>query len=148
MGILSDILTGIPTNAVLREKIEAVEAKYASLDTENAILKDDNRQLKIENQKLRDEVNSLRRETDRLPDKVALEEMEVKILAYVGKSTEPFDVEGVARDLQLNPVKVKYFIEKLRESRLVTLAGRMRGQPPQYRVDQKGREYIIENDLI
>src|SRR5258706_16444871 len=46
MGILYDMLKGLPLNAVLREKINDIEAKYAALETENAILKDDNRKLR------------------------------------------------------------------------------------------------------
>jgi hypothetical protein len=48
MGILYDMLKGLPLNAVLREKINDVEAKYAALDIENAILKDDIRKLRKE----------------------------------------------------------------------------------------------------
>ena len=45
MGLFDDILKGLPVNAVLREKINDVEAKYSAIETENAILKDDNRKL-------------------------------------------------------------------------------------------------------
>jgi hypothetical protein len=48
MGILYDVLKGLPLNAVLREKINEIEAKYAALETENAILKDDMRKLREE----------------------------------------------------------------------------------------------------
>ena len=46
MGLLDDILKGLPLNALLREKINDVEIKYAAIETENAILKDDNNKLK------------------------------------------------------------------------------------------------------
>ena len=43
MSLFSDILKGLPENAVLRAKVREAEAKSAALQTENAILKDDNR---------------------------------------------------------------------------------------------------------
>ena len=52
MGILDDILKGLPVNPLLREKIADVEAKYDASETENSILKDGLRDAKAEIAKL------------------------------------------------------------------------------------------------
>jgi hypothetical protein len=47
MSLFTDILKGLPENAVLRSKVADAEARYAALETENAILKDDLRDARI-----------------------------------------------------------------------------------------------------
>ncbi len=39
MGVITDILTGVPLNAVLRERLVDKESYIAALETENAALK-------------------------------------------------------------------------------------------------------------
>jgi regulator of replication initiation timing len=141
MGLIDDIIKALPENSILREKVRNLDAENTSLKAEVASLKDNKRELLAENKKLKDEI-------ERLTQEAGLDEKEIQVLAHVGKSTAPFDVDSVAHALQLNSVEVKYFVEKLRERGYVAPAGRMRGQPPQYRVDQKGREYIIKNGLL
>ena len=67
MGLVSDILKEIPLSAVLKEKIVAIEAENASLQTEVAILKDDLREAKAENKRLTDEINNLK-QSETLPN--------------------------------------------------------------------------------
>lgn len=141
MGTIADLLKEIPLSAVLREKVLNLESENAALQTENAILKGEIRKSQAENKRLTEEIN-------RLTLKVELEETEIKILVHAGKSTDSFDVERVASTLQLKPVEVKYFVEELRKKGFVAPASFIRGQPPRFRLDQKGREYIIKNDLI
>ena len=49
MGVITDILTGIPLNAVLRERLVDKESYIATLESENAVLKAENAVLKAEN---------------------------------------------------------------------------------------------------
>lgn len=39
MGLIFDVLTGLETNAIQREKITALEKRFAELETENTELK-------------------------------------------------------------------------------------------------------------
>ena len=150
MGIISDILTGIPTNAVLREKIEAIEAKYAALDTENAILRDTNRTLNVENQQLRDEINSLRKIIDgclELQIQVpAIDEIAQKLLVTLAHHNDS-PSEYLARVLQISPAKLDYYIQDLIANEYLdsVLVGPNRSH---YRLDQKGREYLREHNLL
>lgn len=141
MGTIIDLLKDIPLSAVLKEKITTMEYENASLKTEIAILKDEKRELEAQNKRLKDEI-------DRLTHTFNLEEEEIKILAHVGKSNESFDIAGIAYAVELNSVKAKYFVEELRNKEFVSPAASRRGQPARYRLAQKGREYIIKNNLI
>ena len=49
MGVITDILTGVPLNAVLRERLVDKEAYIAKLESENAVLKAENTVLKVKN---------------------------------------------------------------------------------------------------
>ena len=49
MGIITDILVGIPLNAVLRERLVDKESYIAALESENAVLKAENTALKAKN---------------------------------------------------------------------------------------------------
>jgi regulator of replication initiation timing len=141
MGLIDDIIKALPENSILREKVRNLDAENISLKAEVASLKDDKRELIAENKKLKDEIERLTREED-------LNDKEIKILSHVGKSTASFGVDDAARALQMNPAEVDYLVGKLRERGFVSLAGRMRGQPPQYRLEQKGKDYIFKNGLI
>lgn len=59
MGLIDDILKGLPANAVLREQITQLNAQKAAAETENAILKDDLRQAKAEIAKLKKQIEEL-----------------------------------------------------------------------------------------
>jgi len=62
MGLFTDIAKEIPISAVLKEKIETLEAENASLKTEVAILKDDFREAKAKNKGLTDEMDRIRQQ--------------------------------------------------------------------------------------
>jgi cell division protein FtsB len=49
MGVITDILTGVPLNAVLRERLVDKESYIAALESENAVLKAENTVLKAKN---------------------------------------------------------------------------------------------------
>ncbi|MGI9066612.1 MAG: hypothetical protein ACR2HX_09440 [Pyrinomonadaceae bacterium] len=76
MGLLTDILKGLPENAVLRDKVAEAEKRYGTLETENAILKDDLRDAKAEITKLKKQVEELAHKVPTLHD------LEIKLLQY------------------------------------------------------------------
>jgi cell division protein FtsB len=59
MGIITEMLKGIPLNSVLRERIVQMESQMAILKEENAALKNQNAELKTENIKLKQQINKL-----------------------------------------------------------------------------------------
>jgi len=141
MGILFDLLKDIPTNAVLREKMQAIEEKYAALETENAILKDDNRKLKADKVQLEQEIK-------RLTHKDSLDEVSHKILAYMAEAdgfVDDSDLEGL---LQLPAARVKHHMDKLESQDYVDGKHYAGGAVSLYSLTPKGREYVVSNNLI
>ena len=53
MGIIADLLKGIPPNAVLRERVELIKQKHELPEDENSVLKDRVAKLEQENTELR-----------------------------------------------------------------------------------------------
>lgn len=67
MSLLSEILQGIPLNAVLKEKVELIQRQYADLELENQRLRDQISALKIENKDLKCEISQLKSQEMRKP---------------------------------------------------------------------------------
>jgi hypothetical protein len=142
MGFLTDLLKDIPLSANLQEKLRTLEAKYAAVETENAILKDDKRKLEAENKRLKQEIESLTHTDD-------ITEIERKILALFGDPNGDHTAEGIVEELRLHPTKVDYYLEALVNKRYIRQAGVYAvSEPIPYYIEQKGREYLIENNLI
>ena len=53
MGMITDILKGLPLNVVLRDKLQQLEKKYDDLEAENNKLNKENRNLKDEIENLK-----------------------------------------------------------------------------------------------
>ena len=83
MGLVDDILQGLPVNSLLREKVNQLNAEKAAVETELAILKDANRELAAENQKLKKQVEELSHKDD------DLDETEIKLLLVIANT--PYD---------------------------------------------------------
>ncbi|HEX8844316.1 MAG TPA: cell division protein ZapB [Pyrinomonadaceae bacterium] len=143
MGILSDLLKEIPLSTVLKEKITTFEQEIAALKQENATLKDDNRKFQAENKRLKDEIQSLTHTDD-------LAEEEIKILTYLADSNTPNYRDSIAINLNLNETHLDYFLTILRERDYITWTGspEIEGVSIKYHLTQKGRVFLIQNNLI
>jgi predicted ArsR family transcriptional regulator len=133
MGIITDILKELPLNAVLRDKLQDLERKYGALEVENAKLKEENQELKT---KLKE-----------LTITGKLSEPEVKILLLLSSSNRELTAEMIASELGLNLTKTKYYLERMYK-KYVYSHDYSSGRPSEYYLIQKGREYLIENNLI
>ena len=141
MGLISDILKDIPLSANLQEKLRTLEAKFAALETENAILKDDLRKAQVENKRLKAEI-------DRATPKPDLDESMRRILAVLAQQSEAVDTDTLVRALQLHPTKLEYYLHKLEEDEYIYGNHYYTGYPSEYGLNQKGREFVIENKLL
>ena len=133
MGMLTDILKDLPVNAVLRDKLQQLEQKYEELETENA-------QLKSENQRLNSKVKELTSSDELCED-------EVRILKLLSSSGQELIVERIATSLDLNLTKAEYYLERLLDQDYIDAADYV-GSSSEYYLIQKGREYLIKNNLI
>jgi predicted nuclease with TOPRIM domain len=131
MGIITDILKEIPVSAVLRDKLQELEKKYEELEVENT-------QLKGENQKLKSKVKELTSSDELCED-------EVKILKLLS-SGQKLPANMIAHILSLSLTKTEYYLGKMYDQ--YVSAGHFVGMHSQYSLIQKGREYLVENDLV
>ena len=136
MSLFTDILKGLPENAVLRGKVANAEERYAALETENAILKDDLRDAKAEITKLKKQVEEFTHKD------LKLNEKEIMILKVFGKTSEPIEDVIMASHCGLNVQVVKFQLQRLESS------GYVSSYMGFYSLSYKGREYLIENNLI
>ena len=132
MGILIDILKEIPINAVLRDKLQELEKKYEELEAENVKLKE-------ENLKLRSKVQELT-SSDQLC------ENEVKILILMSSLNQSLSAEQIASGLGLNLTKIKYYLGRMDDQ--YVYSAHLVGSHSLHSLTQKGREYLVENDLV
>jgi len=141
MGALFDLLKDIPHIAVLKEKITAFEDENAALKTENAILKDDLREAKAENKRLKEEIDSLTHKDD-------LDEISIKILVMLAEQKDHSYAQTLAHYLQLSMARVEFYLGELLKGRYISTARPRLTRPATHNLTQKGREFLIKNDLI
>lgn len=133
MGIITDILKEIPLGAVLREKLQELEKKYSELETENTKLKEKNR-------KLTSRLEELTKTSE-------LSENEIRILVLLSSTKQPLIPEMIAGNLGLSLTKTEYYLERMWNKYLYS-HDYTTDRPSEYYLLQKGREYLVENDLI
>jgi DNA-binding transcriptional ArsR family regulator len=142
MGLLTDILKEIPQAAVLKEKIAAIEAKYAAADTENAILKDDLRKANTEIVKLRKQVEDLTPKDD-------LDEIEMQLLQRIVKYGPDNQYVGVfTQDMGLQRQRIEYHLQRLLETGYVESGLYDPDFGEHYELTQKARSLLIRNGLL
>lgn len=140
MGFITDILKDIPVNAVLREKLKDFEKKHEELEAEITKLKGENKKLVDENQQLKSELKELTNIGE-------LGEDETKILRLLAMSERELTDEEIAGKLGFQLVKTKYYLERMWREYICSY-DYVNGRPSEYYLIQKGREYLIKNNLI
>lgn len=141
MNLFTDILKGLPENAVLRSKIADAEKRYAALETENAILKDDLRDAKAEIAKLKKQIEELTHTDD-------LDDVDKTILSILSacKYNKPW-AEFFADEMNMHIEEIKHRLNKLEKAKYITSMDYGEGYW-QYSFRDKGREYVIRNKLL
>jgi predicted nuclease with TOPRIM domain len=137
MGLIDDILKGLPENALLRAQMRELADKYAALETENAILKDDIRKLQAEN--------------ERLTAVDALDEMEIKILILLANPNRFPNKQYIATELGLDKIRLEYFLKDLSTRGYIYdefSPNPVEGEPVGYYLQHHGKEYLIKNKLV
>jgi predicted RNase H-like nuclease (RuvC/YqgF family) len=141
MSLLTDILKEIPLSAVLREKISALEAQNAELQTEIAILKDDLRQAKTENKRLKSEIQQITHPVD-------LDEAKTQLLIILAKRTKQISVYEFLKTVEIERVHLEYHLYELMRQGYVTATPPKFPDPQYFLLTQKGREYLLEKYLV
>jgi hypothetical protein len=133
MGIITDILKEIPLSAVLRERLQELEKKHSDLETENTKVKEENRKLKSR--------------LEELTKTNELSENEKKILVLLSSCEQALTAAQIAGGLCLSLTKTEYYLGRM-WNEYVYSHDYTNDRPSEYYLLQKGREYLVENDLI
>lgn len=142
MGLFTDILKGLPENAVLREKVAEAEKRYAALETENAILRDDLRDAKLIVKELNEQLKELTHKDD-------LDATEVRLLLAIAHLEYDDAVKAViARDFpDLSGPRLDYHIKRLEDGAYIR-GGVIDQQGIHYAITQDGRTFLLKKDLL
>jgi DNA-binding transcriptional ArsR family regulator len=143
MGLLTDILKGLPENAVLRDKVAEAEKRYGALETENAILKDDLYDAKTEITKLKKQVEEFTHKGSELND------LEIKLLQLLSDPICPNNAEWLSSSLGEKLPRVQHHLERLEaEGYVISVKAFIPGMRIPYCLNPKAREYLVRNDLL
>lgn len=137
LGWLWDIIKGLPHAAALEEKNRQLQTENESLKTELAVLKDEKR-------KLTGQVDSLTHTPD-------LHEKEKEILRFLFKKDDDRVLSRITEVIGFeNSEESRFYLERLVERGFVNRPS-SRSTPrriPEWTLQQKGREYVVENNLL
>jgi predicted DNA-binding transcriptional regulator len=133
MGWITDLLKEVPLSAVLREKLETIEARVKTLEQENASLRSDNERM---------------RKLQHAESASELSEAEINILKLLAQTTRFLDERQIGTALSISTTKCTYYLEKLRKAGYLRMPAVMTEGDCMYQLRQNGREYLIANNLI
>src|SRR2546421_12884297 len=103
MGLIDDILQGLPLNSLLREQMIQLKADVAKLETENAILRDDLSEAKAQ-------IANYKKQTEKLP---RLDQVEINILVHIAQHSYAYS-QILSDALNIPPAKTEYHLGRLR----------------------------------
>ena len=82
---------------------------------------------------------------------LGIEEGKIKILKVLAKAEEnrndPLEDINISRETELSMSITRYYLGELEKEDYIHASYAI-GQPPLYRINQKGREFLISNKLI
>lgn len=130
MGLIDEIMQGIPVNSLLREKVAQLNGEKAAAETENAILKDDLRQANAE-------ITKLKQQIEKLTHKENPDDMEMEFLKAISSHDHLTDDE-LASLLKLNLQRARYHLQRLQDIGYLS-----RGKRP---LANKSRPYVLSHD--
>ena len=140
MSFFSDMLKGMPINAVLREKNAQLETQNAALDQEVASLKDQLREAKAEKTKLEKRIQEFTH--------LELDETDIQILRYIANAeySDPW-AEVIGEDLGIHRQVAERRLNGLSEANYIIRILELGGGTV-YQMADKGRDFLIERKLL
>jgi hypothetical protein len=141
MGLVDDILKGLPVNPVLREQVSQLNAQKAAADTENAILKDDLHEAKADIAKLKKQVEELTHKDD-------LSDVEIDLIKRISETGVDNSTTSIMSQWFDGPeARLEYHFNRLSDADYIVLVyGDDFGG--HYAPTQKGLALLVEKNLI
>ena len=140
MGLIEDILQGLPVNSLLREQLIQLKAQMAQTETENAILKDDLRDAKAHIADLENQIQKLTQSD--------LQQAEIEILVFIAKKGYAYSEHLWTEPLNMPFAKAEYHLGRLRQQKYIRSRQHSLSEPITHELTQKGFAYVNENGLI
>ena len=126
-----DVLANIPTNAVLRQKLETLQAEFEALERRIA-------DLEKENSELRAQVPT---------DNPEFNDIEIAILELLGTTGSYVQKDRFASQLGIPAAKAEYYLRALNESGYLTNSINM-NTGISYKLSQKGSGFLIDTGRL
>ena len=143
MGLITDLIKEYPALSVAKERLALAQEKYDALSMENEKLKAKVKYLEQENKQLKTKLDEI------VPHgEENLSEIEINILKLFGIAGHDLVIDAVASRLGLSQTKTEYYLSKLCDEEYLGFPLIMGGGETEYYLQQKGREYLVKNDLI
>ena len=134
MGIITDIIKGLPISAVQKEKIIDLENKLTALEAENKRLKRENR----------DPNKQLGRVIG--PDQI--EKDEERVLLEFGKYNASATLHDITQNCEMSETRAQFYIDNLKEIGLLEYKTVTAGKAFRYIITHSGRKYLITKSLV
>jgi len=140
MGLVTDIIKGLPLTAVMDEKIKKLEKDVSKIENERDTLRERCSALEKENGDLRSQIQSI------LSPRQRRSSIEENVLSYLWNKDAQYAV-NVGRVLQMVEDMAAFHLEELEKAELVHCHISMIN-PPTYTLTQEGKRYLIDKGLV
>ena len=126
----------------LENDVKTLQGQVTPLKTRAGELNSELSEAKIKNRRLEKQLNEL--------SPSSLEEAALKILAYLAKPDKDKYKSAIAASLELHMTTLEYHLGELESRELIRLVKALSRNRPirTYQLTQKGREFVVRNNLI
>jgi predicted transcriptional regulator len=140
MGLVTDIIKGLPLTAVMDEKIKTLEKEISKIENERDGLRARCSSLEKENADLRTQIQAV------LAPRQRRSSIEEDILGYLWNKDAQYAVD-VGRVLSMVKDKAAFHLDELEKAELVHCQINM-FNPPRYVLTQEGKRYLLDKGLV
>ena len=146
MAWIDEMLSGIPVNAVLRERMLLVSEQRGAAQAEAVALRAENEALKFENSQLKEQ---LRRLGSDIVQKHGqhLEEVRERLLVALSAG-EGLQANQLAQAVGIGEQLATFHLNEMKKTRLVSAAMFYTGRPTIWSIGQEGRSYLVTHGLL
>lgn len=140
MSLLTDILKEVPLSTVLKE-VEYFGNGNRIFENRKRDSQGRSTRIKRENQILKDEINRATHSFD-------LDDTMKHILLILAQQDDALSKNSLADLLQIHTTRTEYYLHLLQKQKHVHGFHFYTGRQSEYRLSQKGRQFVIENNLL
>ena len=154
MGIfdgIEKIINEHGSASILKERINLIREQH---DAQVNELKSERDKLEAKCELLEDQLKATQEEIQQLKVQIGntspadgMDELEISILEFLGKHRGDVSAASVASQLDQNPTRVEYYLDKLERDDFVYGHHFANSRVTLYEIGHLGREYLVKNNL-